>query len=114
MVDVRDVCSLDEEELAARRETLQRELAPHARAREALPDGVALRFDATPGLRKALETFVAFERDCCPGLDFALHEQGSSLRLEIRGIAPDAAIFAELDTSEPDADGPGRGENPRR
>jgi hypothetical protein len=100
MVDVRDVCNLGDEDLAARRERLRRELAPHARAREALPDGVALRFDATSEMRKALEAFVAFERGCCSGLDFALHERGEVLQLAIRGIASDAAILAELGAPE--------------
>jgi len=93
MIDVRDACNLGDDELEARRETLRRELAPHARAREALPDGVALRFDATPAIRAALDEFVRFERGCCPGLGFTVRGGDGALRLEIRGVASDAPIF---------------------
>jgi hypothetical protein len=96
MTDVRKSCRLSDDAFEARRATLRRQLAPHARFREALPDGVALGFEATPDLRAALDDLVAFERECCPGLGFALRERGGVLRLEVRGVAADAPILADL------------------
>ncbi len=95
MSDIREICNLSDEELEARRRELREELVPHVRRRTALLDGVALAFDSTPERRRALEDFVVFERDCCPGLRFALREEGAALLLEIRGIDPEASVFLE-------------------
>ena len=88
-------CHLTDEELEARRRMLREQWVPHIRSRAALPDGVSFTFEATPERRRALEEFVAFERDCCPGLRFSQHEEAGALRLEIHGVDPQANLFRE-------------------
>ena len=104
MSEIRDFCKLSDEELKARRAQLRKELFPLARGREELPDGLALLFDAKPEISQALEDFVTFERECCPGLDFSLHDTSGPLRLEIRGIDPKASIFAGIAESDAESD----------
>ncbi len=94
MTDIRTICNLSDKELAARRKELREGLLPQARGREDLSDGLALFFDASPELREELEAFVAFERECCPGLGFSVRDVSGALHLEIRGIDPRASIFA--------------------
>lgn len=100
MSDIREICSLSDEELEARQKELREELVPHIRSRAALPDGVALAFDATPDCRRQLEDFLAFERGCCAGLRFALREKGSAIQLEIRGLDPESSVFMEAAPEE--------------
>lgn len=94
MTDIRAICTLSDKEFAARRKELREGLLPQARGREELSDGLALFFDASPELREELEAFMAFERECCPGLGFSVRDASGALRLEIRGIDPRASIFA--------------------
>jgi hypothetical protein len=98
MSDIREICNLSDEEFHARRRQLRAELLPHVRRRSALPNGVALAFEATPDRRRALEDFVAFERGCCPGLRFALREGDGALHLEIHGLDPDANVFTAAES----------------
>jgi hypothetical protein len=101
MTDVRTICRLSDEDFEARRAQLRKSLFPRVRAREELPDGLVLLFEATPELRGELDDFVAFERECCPGLELSLADDSGTLRLEIRGIDPLAGDFAGV--------GPARG-----
>ena len=94
--NLRKICNLDDEEFAARREMLRKELLPLAQNREDLPDGLALYFDVTPKTRKDLQDFLSFERQCCPELDFSVQEDPAGLRLEIRGIDPKSDFFAGM------------------
>lgn len=96
MTDIRAICNLSDEEFEARRAQLREGLASEARGREKLSDGLALLFDATPELREKLDAFTSFERECCPGLDFSVREVSGALRLEIRGIDPEASVFAGI------------------
>ena len=99
--ELREFCNLSDEQLKQRRAQLSKELFPLARGREELSDGLALLFDAKPEIERALDDFVAFERQCCPGLDFSLHRSAEALRLEIRGIDPKASIFAGVGEASP-------------
>jgi hypothetical protein len=94
MDELRETCTLSDEELAARRLRLREELAPHVRGRRVLADGVELTFEASAERRRDLEAFVAFERGCCPGLGFGLREEQGSLRLAIHGLDPRASVLA--------------------
>jgi hypothetical protein len=90
-------CTLNKEQLAERIAMIRREVLPHALAKQVLPDGRAWTFDRT--LRTKLEQLVALERECCrDGVTFALEEHASQLRLEIRGVDPNAAVFQSLET----------------
>ena len=94
MTDIRAICNLSDEELAARRKDLRQELVPKARGREELANGLAIFFDGSPETRAELEAFVEFERECCPGLDFSVRDASGALRLELRGIDPKTNVFA--------------------
>jgi len=103
MTDMREHCNLSDEDHEARWKEVRQKLLPQARGREALADGVVLLFDATPALREELDAFVAFERECCPGLRWFVQDAAEALRLEIRGVDPHAAIFAGVgQPNEPD------------
>jgi len=93
MDDAREICSLSDDALEARKQQLRDELVPHVRSRAALTDGMRLTFDATPERRRQLDDFVAFERGCCAGLRFALREQGGVIQLEIRGLDPQSSVL---------------------
>ena len=99
MTDIRAICSLSDEELAARRKELQEGLLSVVRGREELSEGLALLFDATPERREELESFVAFERECCSDVDWSVRDVDGALRLEIRGIDPRTGVFAEIGLS---------------
>lgn len=94
MTEIRAICNLSDEEFTARRKELREGLMPLVRGREKLSDGLALFFDASTPIREELEAFVAFERECCPGLGFSVHDTPGALRLEIRGVDPNASLFA--------------------
>jgi hypothetical protein len=94
MTDVREICNLSDGELEARRAELAGGLAPKARERRNLSDGVALSFDASPEMREELSAFVEFERQCCATLELSISEASDSLQLEIRGIEPGSSFFA--------------------
>ena len=106
MSDVRACCNLSDADFEARRTELHSKLLPLARGREELPDGLAVLFDATPRMREELDAFVAFERECCPGLDFSVQDRSGALRLEIHGIDPRASVFAGVGVA---AESEGRG-----
>ena len=79
---------------------IRREILPLVRRRESLADGIAWEFAREPGLRAKLDRFVAFERECCSGLDFEISgSPGGTLRLSIRGEG--AALFGLLGTPAP-------------
>ncbi len=89
-----DVCSLPSDELRDRVAMVRRELLPHVKRREALANGVGLEFEHTLAMQKTLEDFVAFERECCSGLEWKLRRPSSRvLRLDVQGLAPDSDFF---------------------
>lgn len=92
MTDIRQICSLSDEEFEARRAALERGLWSKVRERRTLENGVALGFEATPGIRSALEDFIAFEQGCCSSLRFAVRESGAGVELEIRGLDPESSF----------------------
>ena len=96
MTDIRTICSLSDEEREARRARLSENLIPKARDSEELSDGLAISFDASPEMREELDALVAFEAECCPGLDFSVRDVPGALRLEIRGIDPRSSVFSGI------------------
>jgi hypothetical protein len=101
MTDLRAICNLTDEQYAARQEELRAGLLTQARRREALSNGLALYFDASPEMREELDALVAFERKCCPSLGFTVSESPDALRLEIRGIDPDTNFASGEESSSP-------------
>jgi hypothetical protein len=97
-LDATRVCSLPDEQLRDRLAMIRREILPHATRREALADGMAFDLPHTPEMQKTLDDLVAFERSCCGGLSWILAQPSSgTLRLTIRGLAPDSELFRTME-----------------
>ncbi|MDX1648550.1 MAG: hypothetical protein R3263_01730 [Myxococcota bacterium] len=96
--DPLEVCTLSADGMQERLAWIHHEILPHHVATERLVDGLALELAPAPGLRERLERLIALERACCDGIVFALAPAGSpdGLRLEIRGVDPDAPVLAAL------------------
>ena len=97
-LDPAAVCTLPRRALSERIAWIRDEILPHARRRERLADGIAWELEAAPGLAANLDQLVALERDCGGGIVFAHmpSREPGRLRLEIRGVDPDADLFREL------------------
>jgi hypothetical protein len=97
-LDPTEVCTLSSEGLAARLAWIREEILQHARRVDRLESGLAWEFDASPGLAEKLERLIALERECCEGLVLECTEASAPdrLRLEMRGIDPDAGVFRAL------------------
>ncbi len=79
-----DFCTLPDAELAARQDELRAELLPKVLASARSDGQLVLEFDAS--LRKQLDQLVAFERRCCPGIEWSLEVAGDRVRLVIAGL----------------------------
>lgn len=99
MSDIREICTLNDEEFAARTKELRAGLMQKVRSRELLSDGFALVFDATSQIHRELEEFVTFERRCCGSLEFSIREAQDALHLEIRGLDPASGPYSSLGAS---------------
>ena len=95
-LDPARACTLSSEDLAARIAWIRAEILPHARRMERLAAGVAWELDAVPGLADALDRLIALERACCDPIVFARTQaqDPGRLRLEVRGVDPDALLRA--------------------
>ena len=85
MSDIREFCNLSEADLKERRARLSKQLFPLARGREELADGLAIRFDATPAIRQALDDFVAcYDTTVHPEVgSFSVFEAGAAFHLVV-------------------------------
>jgi hypothetical protein len=92
-------CTLADDELANRLAWIRAEILPHARGMERLADGVAWELAEAPGLAEKLDRLIELERACCSSLVFARTASATpgGLRLEIRGVDPDAEILRALE-----------------
>ena len=89
-------CALDEAQFAERKRLVER-LAEQATERQALPNGVRLRFEAIAGRATELAKFVDMERSCCPFLTFRIDANpGDCISLELTGPIPAQEIIREL------------------
>jgi hypothetical protein len=97
-LDPAEVCTLSGDGLAERLAWIRDEILPHVRRTERLASGLAWELDAAPGLAEKLDRLIALERECCGGVVFERTEASAAglLRLEVRGIDPDAAAFRAL------------------
>jgi hypothetical protein len=103
-LDPAAVCSLSPEGLGQRIAWIRDEILPHARRTERRESGLAWELEAVPGLAEKLDHLIALERECCAGIVFARAEasEPGGLRLEVRGIDPDAAVFRALQVQRPE------------
>jgi len=110
LVDPATACTLPPSRRAERLAWIRREITPRVRASERLRDGLALELASFPGIETALARWIELERACCSGL--ALQRFASAVpgqvRLEIRGLDPDAPIVRSLVPATP----PARGRRP--
>ena len=97
-LDPAGVCTLPKDGLAERLAWIREEILPHACRSERLEAGFAWELDAAPGLAEKLDRLIALERECCSSIVFERTDSSvpGRLRLEVRGIDPDAAVFRVL------------------
>ena len=97
-LDPASVCTLPAVGLSERLAWIRREVLPHVLTREPLEGGLAFELRAAPELAARLDRWIELERECCSGLEFerVAGRRRGHVRLEIRGIDPDAALFADL------------------
>ena len=101
-----DPCNLPKDDRQARLEMIRREIMPHALGSQELVDGMAWEFGDDPELRRELERLVAFERECCGGLQWNLVERSDApgVRLIVEGLDPArlrAALAPETESAPP-------------
>lgn len=98
-LDPAAVCSLPPDDMAARMAWVRQEILPHAIETVRLGRGLAFELLAAPGLGERLDRLVELERACCSEIVFESMASAvpGRLRLEVRGIDPDAEIFRSLD-----------------
>lgn len=106
-LDLAEVCTLTPKGLSERLAWIRDEILPHARFSERLDSGLAWELDPAPGLAEKLDHLVALERECCRGIVFERRNgaQRGGLRLEVRGIDPEAAVFRALDVPRGEGSG---------
>lgn len=95
--DPEAICTLPPEALEGRLAWIRDDLLPFALEREDLAaDVIAWRFAPVAGLDAALDRLVELERACCSAIDFQVEPAtvGRGPRLVMRGVDPDAPIFA--------------------
>ncbi len=98
------ICTLSEKDLGERMAWIRDEILPHAHRTERLESGFAWDLVMAPGLAAKLDRLIALERECCSGIVFERSEASVSgrLRLEVRGIDPEAPVFRALHAQHDD------------
>ena len=95
------VCTLPADRLSDRLAWIRSEILPYVVTRKPIEDGVAWELEDAPGLAERLDQLVARERECCSGIRFQ-HRPSQTKgrrRLEVHGIDPGSAIFADAERS---------------
>jgi hypothetical protein len=102
-VEPAQACTLAADELSDRMAWIRREILPHAVETVAIEQGLAFELRAAPGLADELDRLIALERECCSGIDFERTASSTPgrLRLEVRGVDPEAAVFRSLRRQAP-------------
>ena len=87
-------CSLNDEEMRARRTLARKTVVPHIIESRTIEGGLELQFSESAEVRTAVELFVSLERECCGFLTFSLTQPADGLTLTIEG-PPEAAAVVE-------------------
>jgi|GEM_PF-6977733 len=96
--DPADFCTLPPDGLQERLAWIRREILPHVVETLRLASGLAFELAAAPGLEGQLDRLIAKEAECCSGIVLERMESASPgrIRLEIRGVDPDAPLLRSL------------------
>jgi hypothetical protein len=97
-VDTPIACSLSAADYETRAAVIADLASRELRSREPLPAGARLVFAAGEQTERELRDVIAAEARCCPFLQFALHDEGDALRLDVTGPDDAQPIIAELFT----------------
>lgn len=97
-----EICTLSPEGLGDRLAWVRKEILPHAVEKVRLGNGLALELVEAPGLTEKIDHLIALERECCSGIVFERHASTTEgqVRLEVRGIDPDAQVFQAFGVPE--------------
>ena len=97
-LDPASVCTISNQHLDERLAWIRGEILPHVVAREPLDGGLAFELRAVPELADRLDRWIELERACCSGLAFERvpGQRPGHIRLEIRGIDPEASVLSAL------------------
>lgn len=94
-------CSLEQAELADRRDRWHRLAERAGGAVLTTENGLRLLFRAAPGVEAELHQLVELERDCCAFAEWSLHTEQATLILDVsaeseEGIAAVQTMFTAL------------------
>jgi hypothetical protein len=91
-------CTLSADGMAERIAWIRSEILPHVLETERLERGLAFELESSPSVVARLDHWVGLERECCSSIVFerAASRTPGRVRLEVRGIDPDAAVFRTL------------------
>ncbi len=91
-------CTLSADGISDRLAWIRDEIVPHAVDTVRLERGLAFELAPAPGLAEKLDRLVRLERECCSHIVFERVASATPgrLRLEVRGIDPDAPVFHAL------------------
>ncbi|MBL4790284.1 MAG: hypothetical protein JKY60_15030 [Kordiimonadaceae bacterium] len=93
-----DICSLPPTDKQSRLDFFRRDLLPHVKQTETLPDGRAWIFNFSDDLSQKLDDLVIFERQCCSGVTWEIDRDvnAKTIRLSLTGIDPHSKFFDQL------------------
>lgn len=89
-------CSLESNELRARKSDWAAVLRRGFAGRTVTPTGVRLRFDPDESVEHDLERLVELERDCCAFADWRLSREADGLVLDVSAEGDGAEAAREL------------------
>ncbi len=88
------VCALPADAIGPRKEKVRVDFLPYVLGHETSADKVIWRLEGSDEIRSKLEEFVAFERECCSGLDFHIDGQSDASELILTVSGAGAEIFS--------------------
>ena len=97
-LDPSEICTLSEDGLNQRLALVRNSIQPHAIKTDRLGNGWRIEFRGTPQLAQDIDHLIRVESECCRGITFErlASEIPGQMRLEIRGVDPDAPALQSL------------------
>lgn len=96
--DPAEDCTLSADGMSDRLAWIREQIVPHAIHMVRLDQGLAFELAPVPGLSAKLDRLIELETECCSDIVFERVASATPgrLRLEVRGIDPDAGVFRSL------------------